>query len=229
MTSKSIESILPLSVFHREYANDLPQKSEVKNYFLGQCLRVTQVALPFFSLYRPFGKPLSILLGITRLFSTFAQLVAAISLHNHNAMGKSVLETAIAATALACSILAHPLGMLVTTAHDMTANVTQMIQAFQDKDYKKAAEMGLHLINNAMYLGCFFAGSLEFSIASIGMQIFLGLYSSCDEFRKGNYLEGCGHFVMSGIRGKQMHDQVQILQFQKRFEKTLVTIRAESV
>ncbi|HSX38927.1 MAG TPA: ankyrin repeat domain-containing protein [Chlamydiales bacterium] len=222
-----IKEISNPAVYHREYENDLPKKDEIKNKILSQCFRVTQVALPFISLYKPIGKPLSIVLGSTRVISSAAQMLNAISSKDPNAIGKTVLEVAIASTALACSVFAHPLGMIVTTGHDMVVNVTQLIQAVQDQDYKKASEIGLHLTNNALYLGCFFAGSLEWSIASIGMQIFLGLYNSCDEFRKGNYLEAGGHFLMAGIRGKQMHDQIKVLQFQKNFERMLATLKAQ--
>jgi ankyrin repeat protein len=226
-SNTAIKNISEPAIYHREYENDLPKKEDVQSSILGQCLRVTQVALPFISLYKPIGQPLSIVLGSARVISSVAQMVNAISSKDSNAIGKTALETAIATTALACSILAHPLGMVVTTAHDMVMNVTQLTQAVQDKDYQKAAEIGLHLANNALYLGCFFAGSLELSIASIGFQIFLGLYNSCDEFKKGNYLEGCGHALMAGIRGKQMYDQIKILQFQKAFEKMLKDLKAQ--
>ncbi len=215
------------SVYHREYENDLPKPNEVTDNTLSQFLRVTQVALPFISLYKPLGQPLSIVLGSTRVISTVAQMIEAISSKDANAIGKKVLEVAIASTALACSILAHPLGMIVTTAHDMVINVSQLIQAFYDQDYKKAAEVGLHLLNNALYLGSFAFGSLQWSIASIGMQVFIGFYHSCDEFKKGNYLEGCGHLLMAGIRGKQMYGQVQALKLQNNLEKMLAAYKTQ--
>ncbi|MDP1609259.1 MAG: hypothetical protein Q8L98_08120 [Chlamydiales bacterium] len=222
-----IKKIHEPAIYHRDYENDFPKKDEVKNKVFSQCLRVTQVALPFISLYKPLGQPLSVVLGSARVISSVAQMVDAISSKDSNAIRKTVIETAIATTALACSIFAHPLGMIVSTAHDMVTNVTELIQAVQNKDYKRAAEIGLHLTNNALYLGCFFAGSLEWSIASIGFQIFLGIYNSCDELKKGNYFEGCGHMLMAGIHGKQMHDQIQLLQFQKKIEKILLTLKSQ--
>ena len=215
--------------YHRDYQNDLPKKEEVKKGFCQQALRVTQVALPFISLYKPLGQPLSIVLGGTRVISSVAQMITAIHAQDSTAIGRSALEVAIAVTALACSILAHPLGMLVTTSYDMIINVIQLTKAIQDKDYKKAAEIGLHLVSNAVYLSCFLVGSLELSIASIGIQIFIGLYSSCDEFKKGNYLEGCAHLLMSGIRGNQMYGQVQILEYKNAFEKMVTRIQKEAL
>ena len=161
-------------------------------------------------------------------------MIEAFKSKNSTAIARSTVEVAVACTALACSIFAHPLGMLVTTTHDMILNVNQLTHALKNKDYQKAAEIGLQLINNALYLGCFFAGSLEWSIASIGSQIFIGLYNSSSEFKKGNYLEGCGQLLMAGIRGKQMHDQIQILQYQYKIEKlfaklTSATIKSEKL
>ena len=144
------------ATYYREYENDLPKKDEVNNPFLRECLRLTQVALPFISLYKPLSQPLSILLGSTRVISSVSQMINSISSEDSCAIRKTALETAIAVTALACSILAHPLGMLVTTSHDMIMNVMQLVQAIQNEDYKRATEIGLHLVNNALYLGCFF-------------------------------------------------------------------------
>jgi hypothetical protein len=226
--SFQVKEIFTPVVYHREYANDFSKKDDVKNQILRQALRVTQIALPFITLYRPLGKPVSIVLGSTRVISLVKEMISAISSKDSTRVGKTALEVAIASTALACSILAHPLGMMVTTAHDMVINVVQLTEAIQAQDYKKAAEMGLHLMNNALYLGCFFAGSLEWSVASIGMQIFLGLYHSCDEFKKGNYLEGGGHFLMAGIRGKQLYDQVGRLHLERKVFQSLPPIHQEA-
>lgn len=210
--------------YHHEFENDFPKEDEVGNRISGQCIRITQAALPFFSLYKPLNQSLSIVLGATRVVSSLSKMVEAIGSKDTNAIGKSVLEVSIVSTALCCSILAHPLGMVTTTAHDMMTNVIQLIEALQNKDYQKAADVGLHLTNNALYFGCFLAGSLEWSIASIGFQIFLGLYSSCEEFKKGNYLESCSHLIMSGMRGKQIYEQIQVIQHQRKVENILQRI-----
>lgn len=226
MENSRISSFSEPVVYHREYKNDLPKESK-EAPLLNQSLRVTKVALPFLTLYRPLGQPLSIILGSTRVINSVAQMIQAMQSKDSTAIGRSLLETGIATTALACSIFAHPLGMLVTTSHDMIVNVVDLTSAIQDKDYKRAAEMGMQLVNNALYLSYVCAGTLELSIASIGFQIFLGLYTSCNEFRSGNYLEGCGHLLMAGVRGNQMVQQVQVFQLQKKFEKMVQEVREE--
>lgn len=148
-TKNSVRS----TVYHREYKNNLPKKEDIRGGAFSQCLRITQVVLPFISLYKPLGKPLSIVLGTTRVISSTSQMLNAISSKDSQATGEATIETAIATTALVCSILTHPLGMLVTMSHDMIVNVTQLVQAIQVKDYKKATEIGVHLTNNVLYLG----------------------------------------------------------------------------
>ncbi len=212
--------------YHREYEHDI-KRAEESHSALDQCKRVALVALPFLSLYKPAGKPLSIVLGATRTISSISQMMEAIGSRDPNAIGRSVLEVAITSTALTCSILAHPLGMFVTTTYDIVLDITQLIHAVQKEDYKKAAEIGMQLMNNTIYLGCFFAGSLEWSIASIGCQIFLGLYNSCDEFKKRHYLEGCAHMVMAGVRGRQMYGQIQTLQYKRNIEKMIAAIKLQ--
>ncbi len=220
-----IQNITRTRPYHRnsDRAPSHPRflETEEARRSFSQCLSVAQAVLPFIRLYKPLGQPLSIALGSTRVICSTFRFINEIKTRdyetegkpgNYETEGKYALDMAVSIAALACSIFAHPLGMLAITSLDMRANVMQLNSAIQKKDYKNAAESGLHLTNNVLYLGCIFAGSLEWSIALLGAQTFLGLYHSCDEFKKGNYLEGCGHMAMAGIRGKQLYDQARTLQ-----------------
>jgi len=215
-------------IFYRDYANDFPKQATVNRTILDQSLRVAQVALPFITLYKPLSQPLAVGLGATRAILSIAQMVDAMDAGDISRTAKRAFEVAIASTALACSILVHPLGMLVTTAHDMILNITQLAKAISEQNYKAAGEIGLHLTNSALYLGCICTGSLELSLSLIGMQAFSGLYSACKEFRDGNYLEGCGHALMAWIRGNQAYDYVQILKLQNESLRELSPIFQEA-
>lgn len=201
-------------LYHRDYKNDTPSHDA-----LNQGLRIAQAALPFIALYKPLGQPLSIILGSTRIVSSVQQLINAFADGDINAIGRTTLETAIASTALVCSITAQPLGMVLTTSHDMLKNIVQINDFLQKEEYSKAAGAGLQLTNNGLYLGSFFTGSLQWSIASTGMQLALESYNAWDKFKNGkdkiDYLEGAGHLLIACIRGKQMVAQVRELQNSK--------------
>ena len=203
--------------YHREYKNDIPDvKSEEsqENSWVDQCKRVALVALPFFSLYKPLSFPLSLAMGGLRTFTCVSQLLASIKSGNSEEIPYAMLQTAIAVIALAGTIFAHPLGMLISTAHDLIIETVHLIENLRKGEYQKAMENCFCIINNALYLALFLHGGLELTIASLAIQILIGLYYSQNEFRKGHYIEGVGHLLMSMVRGNQLAGQVKMLQTQ---------------
>lgn len=206
--------------FHREYKNDLPQE-ESGNYYINQCKRITLVALPFLSLYKPLSFPLSLTLGGLRSFSSISQLLAELQNGGLKESSYAFLQAALSIIALSGTILAHPLGMLITTVHDCALDSFSIGQNLYVGDFQSAAGNTANLINNTLYLALFTHGGLEIAIASLGMQILLGLGHSVSEYKKGNYLEASGHMLMGMIRGNQMMRQIQVLQMKWQIEKIL--------
>lgn len=195
-------------IYHRQYENDLCNKDVNEEGLFNQALRVTQVALPFLSLYKPISQPLTIVLSAARTVSCVSQLIEAIKEGERTDIAFALLQTALTVASLACTIFAHPLGMLISTGHDLMLNVVQLIEAIQKEDYKKAIENGVQILNNCLYLALFFTSAPELLIVSTAVQILSGLYQSHEDFNKGNYLEGFAHLLMAGIRSHQLHSQV---------------------
>lgn len=211
--------------FHRDYENDFPKIEKGSSAAFDQSVRIVQMALPFISLYKPFSHPLSIGLGGARVFTTFSELVSSIKANDRCLIGKSLLKVAITTTAVAYSILEHPISTFVTTTQDIAVNLGQLVNALEKKQYKRAAEVCLHLLNNFLYLASFYSISLELSIASIGCQIVIGLYNGVTEWQKGNHLESCTSILMAAIRGKQMQDLVHLLNYRFQVENSLAEIQ----
>ncbi|MBS0629260.1 MAG: endonuclease/exonuclease/phosphatase family protein [Verrucomicrobia bacterium] len=186
--------------YHREYSNDI--KIEESD-FLHEIKRIALVALPFLSLYKPLGFSLSLLLGGLRSVTTFAQ-----SLQNPELA--TFLQTSIALIALGGTLFAHPLGMLLTTVHDLSLDCFQVIQNLYAGDFWGALTKYTFVVNNSLYLALFLHGGVQLAIASLAIQALIGLSQSLSEYRKGNYLEAGGHFLMGLIRGKQLLGQVQL-------------------
>lgn len=205
--------------FHREYKNDLPQE-EPENFYLHQCKRVTLVALPFLSLYKPLSFPLAVGLGGMRTITSFTGLICAAQNGNASDCAYALLQTTIAIIALAGTLLAHPLGMLITTVHDCALDVFALGQNLLAGEYQAAFNSTGSLINNMLYLALFTHGGLEIAIASLSMQILMGLANSIGEYQKGNYLEAGGHFLMGMIRGHQLAGRIELLQFKWELEKS---------
>lgn len=211
MLNSEVKFLEQPSFYHRQYENDFGNKDVHEKGFFNQALRVTQVALPFLSLYKPISQPLTIVLGAARTVSCVSQLIEAIKKGERTKIAFAMLQTALTVASLACTIFVHPLGMLISTGHDLMLNIIQLIEAIQKEDYKKALEVGAQILNNCLYLALFFTSAPEILIVSTGVQILLGLYQSHEDFNKGNYLEGIGHLLMAGIRTHQLHSQVMEL------------------
>lgn len=206
--------------YHREYKNDLPDK-ESGNYYLDQCKRLTLVALPFISLYKPLSFPLSLILGGLRSFTSISHFLSDIQNGSLKENSYAAFQALISVIALFGTILAHPLGMLITTVHDCAIDSFSIGKHLFKGDFIGALGSSANLLNNTLYLALFLHGGLEIAIASLAMQILLGLSHSIGEFKKGNYLEASGHLLMGMIRGNQMMGQVQVLQRKWKIENLL--------
>ena len=212
--------------FHREYKNDIHQTEQQGNEeasasWLQLSQRIAFASLPFFSLYKPFSMPIALVMGSVRVYSSASELYSLIQEGDTQKISKGVIQTAIAVTALAGTILAHPIGMLVTTGQDIVIDCGYVIHHLNEGDYKKAAERTASLVNNALYLSLFVAGSLELSIASVTVQVLLGAYNSSEDFQKGRWIEGSAHILMAAIRTNQLRGQIQALQQRNEFEQKI--------
>jgi exopolyphosphatase/guanosine-5'-triphosphate,3'-diphosphate pyrophosphatase len=221
-------SISKPTYYHREYKNDITEPKEECSPWIHQSQRVAKVALPFVSLYQPLSRPLSLALGSLRSYSSITELMSEISKGNTKDIPYHLLQTTIAVLSLAGTLFAHPLGMMLTTGHDLVVELISLHAHCQAGDYAKALESSANILNNSLYLALFLHGGLELTIASFAMQILLGLYHSRNEFKNGNYLEGTGHLLMALIRSHQMAGQAQLLKQQWEEEKRakMITKRA---
>jgi hypothetical protein len=222
VANKNLEEPL---YYHREYSNDFPcadQESSVdKDQEAPLYQRVTFAALPFIGLCKSLSMPLSLGMGSLRVISNLSTLYSLSQQGNTENLPYQLLQTAIAITALAGTILAHPIGMFITTGHDIIIEITNLAGCLQNGEYFKAAESSANILNNVLYLSMCLTGGLELSIASLAMQILIGLYHSQEEFKKGKWIEGSSHLLMAGIRSKQLHVQLQALDFQIRLKNKL--------
>lgn len=203
------------SYYYREFKNDLlPLKEGAehsKNTLIQQCSRVVIVALPYVSLCRPIGAPLSFVLGTFRACTSIAQAINSLGKGDIKNASYGLLRTTISAAAVAGTIFAHPVGMLLSTTNDLLIETCQLIHHLQNKNQKEALNSCLNLFNNALYLSLFMYGGLELSILSLAGQILLGLYHARNEYLSGHWLEAAGHIGMALVRSNQLLSQVHAL------------------
>ena len=215
--SNPFNIITPL-IFHRDYENDLGKNNSIENTLKNNCCRVAQAIVPFISLYKPMSHPLAIALGTVRAISSGSEFVNQLKKGEKYESLYAMLQTTISVVSVASTIFAHPVGMLITTGHDLIINFSQLNVAIKAKDYVKINEVSAHILNNAFHLALFFTGAIEFFVASITIQILLGLYHSSDEFKKGNILEGSAHLLMAAIRTQELKSKIDVIKLKWKLE-----------
>lgn len=207
-----LNKLISPEYFHRDYENDLPPvngKDQAKDYF-SQAARITSVALPFISLYRPIGKPLAIVTGLSRACTSIYQCIS-FSSGQSSEIAKSLLDTTLAVASVAGTVFLHPVGMLIASGHDIGFNVYRIYGAIKNRDTFEAMKQTLQMANNTFYLFTMMYVSLELQIASLSIQVIVGSVSSISQFKKGNWLEGSADLLMAAIRVNQVVPQVQQL------------------
>lgn len=197
--------------YHHDYEKDFPspENTPIEKTWLEDAQRIGVIALPFLSLYKPLSFQLSIATGSLRVVSCSLALLH--SCKQGEGITYASLQTTIAVAALAGTLLAHPLGMLVTTTNDMLLELFLLLENIQKSDYEKAILNCANIVNNSLYLMLFLHGGLERAIASLAMQMALGFYHSYEDYKKGKNWEAAAHIFMGLMRGYQLHQQLELL------------------
>jgi len=205
--------------FHREHKNDVTVKV-TQNSWIEQGKRFALVSLPFVSLYKPISSHLALGLGALRTVSSVSQLLHAINEGERKDISYQFLQTTIAAVSLAGTIFAHPIGMVITTGQDLIIEVSKLKNHLDERNYQKAIESCTKIINESLYLSLLIYGGIELAVASLAVQVVLGIYEMQKEFGHGNSLEGCGHLAMAIIRTWQLNNLLRLLQMKWQIERS---------
>lgn len=177
--------------YYREFDHDLPGIKS--NDF--SIKRLVLVALPYMSLYQPASFLLSATMGSCRVVANLSKYWVG---------ELSFLETALSVGALASTIFAHPLGLVVSTAHDIVIEGSDLAREIRFGQYKQAIGSFIQLANSITYLGLMTAGGPQLLAYSLVLQVLNSLYKAREEYAKKRYLEAAGHLGMAAARGYQM-------------------------
>ena len=194
--------------YHRQYEHDLPQDSK-KTSKLETTKRAVHLAIPFLSLYQPFGQIISLSMGTTRLFTNSTAVFSASSATEG---AYSVMQVGLAGIALAGSFYQFTLGLYLTTLFDLLSNILEGIDQLSKQEYKKAGEESLQALSSILYLGIMITGSLEVILFSILIQATVSFYQSREEWKNGQVPEALAKSLMGMIRLYQIKGQVYLIQ-----------------
>lgn len=193
---------------HREFGNDVGQKPGTPAVtWLDTAKEAATASLPLLSLL-PISFPLTLAAGAARTVTYGTQLLDSLQKGEADKTSTNALHATVAAGALACTVFAHPLGMLLTTGQDLAIEASRLLQNMQAGETQASLENCLHIANNALYLALMVKGGLGLTIASLSVQIINSVYHSLAEFRQGNNFQGAAHLLMALFRTRQLNIQV---------------------
>jgi heme/copper-type cytochrome/quinol oxidase subunit 4 len=196
--------------YQRRYDRDIPT-TENKKTFLEYTKRITLIALPFLSLYKPFAFLISLSMNSIRSITLLIQSVKAGYNLNLKLLIISLLQTAIAVAALAFTFFSFPVGIVILTVFDLIQSLVNCIHFFYKKDYENGIRELLSVISSTLYIAIFLSGSLEVILISIALQAICSFYESRNELLKGKYPEAIAKILMGMIRIYQVRNQFLII------------------
>ncbi len=150
--------------------------------------------------------------GALRVYTNVTALMESVKQKDADKAAYQCVQTMIATAAFAGTVIAHPFGMVLTTANDLVIDVAQLGIYLKRKDYEKVMERCGKIANNALYLAFILDGGVKLAIGSLASQALLGLYETQKEWKAGNWLEVAGHLGMTLARCRQLQVRVKSLQ-----------------
>jgi len=158
--------------------------------------RVFFAALPFIALHKPFGRAVTFTADAIKIVSSFNELV-------NEKDAKRIVQAAVAVSALAGTFFMHPLGLCISTLHDLGFDLSEVMLQLQAGNTQEAIYSVFLAVQHLLYLGTMVVGSLEIVALSMLFNMAIEVGRSKQEFQKGNILEGSSHMLMSLVRFSQ--------------------------
>lgn len=185
--------------YYRNFENDFPKEIKEERSTTERIMRITQAALPFFSLYRPLGFAITLAGNALRTFTSISESLDALTFG-------STVKTVISVTALVLTFTAPLLGMMLITGEDIAIYMGYLYQAYEGSDYKKAFECCAQIVIGVLFLSLFFnPPAVELIVISLLVaQILMGFYRFAEEYSKGYCIEAYIYFFLSILRMQQL-------------------------
>ncbi len=200
--------------YHRQYENDLLEKSSDPSY-VDTAKRAVHIAVPFLSLYKPLAGAISLGMGSLRVLTNG---VGALNAKDGSSCAFQVIQVGLATLALAGTLYHFTLGLYLTTGADLITNLATVFKGLYNREYRQAGEAALQALTSSLYLAIMVLGSLEVILASILVQALVSLYQARDEWQKGRTPEAIAKSLMGMIRLYQAGGQAQLIQKRNRLQ-----------
>jgi len=219
---------------NRDLENDhILHLKENWDYYSKIALRTSVAALPLIGLYLP--KTLSIVGCGFRSRHCYLNLRQDWNNRDRTKIKKSLFECSMAVASVAGTIFLNPLGMFVTSCHDLYLNGDKLYQAIKKlgsantnteyaEIFKIIDKELVKLSNNFLFLIAMLYGGIAAKVGSRIMHIAFTAYLAKEDYDKGQNIE-CG-FNLLMVAIKVNHLRPELTKLQKEYK--LQSIRQET-
>lgn len=204
-------------------------KPEESDSWVDLSLRCAKVALPFLTLFKPLYFPVAVTMTALYMADTVMNLTEAINEGNPEKICFAAIETTIAVVVFAATIFSHPIGQVIFTLYSMANQFVLLYEQLRDGKILEALETVIQIINGALFLCFFYFGGIELSIASLVLQISLGVWTSFSEYKKGHLIEGSAYLMWTAIGMSQLKKQATHLALQSKIKKIFQSTAKDSL
>lgn len=170
-----------------------------------QAVRVAQLTIPFFCLYRPIGSAVALGVGSVRVVVHLTNAAYSAKEGKWTEASKEVVQTSIAVFLVCSTYFEFRIGLFLTNGCDVVTGTGNVIFLLLDKQYSKAGEEAFQTLSTALYLSFMLTGTLEYMLAMLMVQAALELYRACGDISEDRLPEAAAHLAMWTVRNYQIH------------------------
>lgn len=179
-----------------------------------QVKRITNIALPFLSLWQPTAILSTTVLGGQKIFSHIQNIRKPNQ--NWKEISKEVFLLAFTVTTVALTILGPLIGLpllnlAITQSYQLAVDTYNLGCHLRDKNWTEAGKSLLSICHTLIYCAAVISAAPELLAISLSAQAAIEIYKAYKEFRKGDcdYLAMIANILMASIRLYQAAPHLQ--------------------
>lgn len=154
------------------------------------------------TLCQPLALPLSLAHNALRSWSSLHTLIEQSFDHPETIF--TLFKTVSAVMALVATVFAHPIGMLMMSAHDLIAKAWQTISYFQNGANAEGLKNIAEILGQIFYFTALLTAGFEMAVLSIAVHVLLGFY----QLWNGTYAQGVEYTIEESFIQRAEIDQI---------------------
>jgi len=162
--------------------------------------RITNIALPFLSLYQPTAIASTAVLGVVRTWSCLSSCYGHFKSSEWRQIPLDLGTLAYVVSSVAVCIIFPPLSALLQYTVNIAYNLVKLDRALWNNKPKEAAYCAIEIISSAVYIASILSAEPALVLLALLSQAVLELKQSYSEFKQDHYPECAAKLLMAALR-----------------------------